>query len=257
MAERFPRDWTFRFDANYAWIDAFVGQFPGGDIVIISDDWDAAATQYRWSSPHLNGLTDAGEIGARAAALKALFDGAMLLHRKGDYRLLPVDRTVEHSGAGFGDFQLRHPFEPFSADWKRWTFDSSESPMRHPVSTFLFLAHYSQTAKDMLLFLGANGVSWISLYALKDFMAHEKWSEDEMASAGNVSVAELKRFRATANNHAAIGPFARHGEAGWTPPKVPMTLDKAHSVILDCVGGFMAALARKLDLTAVFAAKCR
>lgn len=257
MVGRYPLEWTFHLDVNYAWIESFVSRYSGIDVVIISDEQDAGPTQYSWSSPHLNGLTDSAEIGNRAAALKALFDGAMLVSREGDFRSSPASRPIEYLSGDINDFQLRAPFEPFCGDWASWTFKSIENPTRHPVSLFLFLAHFSATAKQMLIFLGANGVSWISLYALKDFMGNEGWSEDDMATAGGVPVGEIKRFRATANNHAAIGPFARHGEVGWLPPSNPMTLDEAEAVILKCVKGFFASLAKEYDIESVFKSRSR
>ena len=257
MIARRPLRWTFNLDVNYSWIDSFVNRFPGGDIEIIQETWDAAPTQYRWSSPHLNGLTDPDAIANRAAALKAIFDGAMLVHRMGDYQCLRLLRPVEHLDVGFDAFQLQYPYEPFSLAWKSWKFDPLEDPFRHPVSTFLFLAHYCDTTKNLLLFLGANGVSWISLYALKDFMGNEGLSENEMAKAGGVDVADIRVFRQTANNFAAIGPYARHGELGWKPPAKPMLLGDATKLILACVSGFLSSRATSLNLQGEFKLKVR
>ncbi|HAU77181.1 MAG TPA: hypothetical protein DCW88_17130 [Agrobacterium sp.] len=257
MIPRRPLKWSFSLDVNYSWIDSFANQFPGGDIEIVQDLWDGGPTQYRWSSPHLNGLTDPNRIASRAAALKAIFDGAMLVHRLGDYQRSRLLRPVEHLDVSFDAFQLQYPFEPFSSAWKAWKFDPLEDPFRHPVSILLFLAHYCGTTKNMLLFLGANDVSWISLYALKDFMANEGLSETDMAKAGGVDVADLRIFRQTANNFAAIGPYARHGELGWKPPAKPMPLGTATKLILACVSGFLSLRATSLNLRGEFKLKVR
>lgn len=256
MAARYPLEWTFHLDVNTAWFESFAGQFSGIDVALIADTWDAAPTQYRWSSPHLNGLADPTEIGSRAAALKALYDGAMLVHRLGDYHPARLKCPVEHLKADVGDFQLSYPFEPFSPHWPTWSLQPFEDPSRHPVSLFIFLAHFSRTAKDMLIFLGANGLSWVTLYALRDFMKDDGWDNETMAASAGVCETELKRFTRTANNFAAIGPFARHGELGWEPPKVPMTLNEARSLVLGCVDKFLHDLAMAQALHQKFQERC-
>lgn len=241
--------------ANYAWIDDFVRCFPGGDVVILEDALDDAPTTYRWSSPHLNGLTKPASIGLRAASLKALFDGALYVDRRGNYAPWALGNPVETLHLSAGDTELRSPFEPFCADWAKWTFKSTECPYRHPVSLFLFLAHYSAISKDMLIFLGANGPTWVSLYAMKDFMTNGGWTEAQMAAAAGVSAKEIERFRRTANNHAALGPFARHGATPHTPPRIPMKHADAVKLVLGCVDGFLRSEVARLRLDGLFASK--
>jgi len=252
---RCPLRWTFNMNVNHAWIGAFVDNYPGGDIVIISDHWDGSPTNYLWSSPHLNDLDDPAEIGSRAAALKAIYDGAMYVHRLGDYHVWPMERPIERHDVTLENLELRFPFEPFSEEWSSWMFETVEDPHRNPVSLYLFLAHYSDVVKSMLLFLGANGPSWISLYALKDFMEQAGKKEADLAKAVGVPLSALQLFRATANNFAAIGPFARHGEVGWLPPKDPMRLVDATKLILRCAAAFLEDEAKRVDTRAAFAVK--
>jgi hypothetical protein len=161
---------------------------------------------------------------------------------------------VEGIHLSLDDRELRAPFDPFSPSWASWTFEPIEDPERNAVSLFLFLSHISQTARDMLMFLGANGPSWVTLYALKDFMEKGGWSEKDMAVAAKVQKSELVRFRATANNHSALGPFARHGEVGWAPPASPMKHAEAIALVLTCVGAFLREEAIKQNIKATFAA---
>ena len=223
---------------NVSWVDSFVSRLPPGDVVLIADECDDAPTQYRWSSPHLNGLSDPLQIGARAAALKAIYDGALYIYCLGDYFPWQIGRPVEADLFQDDCFSLVIATEPFSPDWKNWRFAASESPFLHRVSLYLFLAHFDETVKNMMMFLGVNGPTWITLYALKDFIGQAGWSEQQMATGAGVSVAEVKRFRATANNFAAIGPYARHGELGWQPPSSPMGHEEAKNIMIRCVRAF-------------------
>jgi hypothetical protein len=240
--------------ANAAWIDSFLSTFPGGDVEIISDTWDDAPTNYRWSSPHFNGLTDPAELGARAAALKALYDGAFFIARRGDYAPWPLEQPLEVIQLSSADLELRSPFDPFSPSWSTWRFDSIEDPERDTVSLFLFLSHQSQTARDMLMFLGANGPTWVTLYALKDFMKSGGWKDDRLAAASGVTDKEVERFSRTANNHASLGPFGRHGSSGFLPPKTPMTHPEAVKLILTCADAFLREEAINQNVRAIFSA---
>ena len=107
----------------------------------------------------------------------------------------------------------------------------------------------------MLLFLGVNSPTWIALYALKDFIVKAGWDEEQTAAAAQVTAADIVRFRATANNFAAIGPLARHGELGWKPPSNPMKHEEATKLILNCVRAFFSSRATALDLQKKFEAK--
>jgi hypothetical protein len=74
------------------------------------------------------------------------------------------------------------------------------------------------------------------------------WDEALVAKAADVSEKEVERFRHTANNPAAIGPFARHGEQGRQPPRIPMTLQDARNLILPAVGKFLDERAKMLKV---------
>jgi hypothetical protein len=65
------------------------------DITIITISFDGQSDQYIWSSAHLDDLSTAHAVTDRAFALKALFDGALL---------------VEH-GSKFYPFKLEDLFD--------------------------------------------------------------------------------------------------------------------------------------------------
>lgn len=252
MSNQYPLEWTFRMRANMAWIEGFAQMMPSGDVAIIDDRNDISPNNFLWSSPHLNGLSDPKELGSRAAAIKALYDGAMIFNLRGGYSVWPLEPPIEHSPVRQQDLRLRIPAQPFSPQWKNWMFESQNDPFRHLVGTYLFLAHFDETVKHMLVFLGVNGPTWISLYAIKDFIGKAGWSEERMAEGARVNKSEIERFRRTANSFEAIGPFARHGRKGFEPPSNPMTLEDAQNVILDCSEAFFKERGRTINLKLKF-----
>ena len=181
----------------------------------------------------------------------------MILWLRGEYFVWRLGPPVEYSKATEGGFRLRIPAQPFSPHWDDWKFAWHDNPFRHLVSTSLFLAHFDETVKHMLVFLGVNGPTWISLYAIKDFIVKAGWNEKRMAEGACVEESEIKRFRQTANNFEAIGPFARHGEKGWRPPCDPMTLEEAQVIICNCVEAFFKERAQAVDLKQKFEEKTR
>jgi len=119
------------------------------------------------------------------------------------------------------------------------------------------MSRTDELTRGMLRFLGVNGPTWITLYALKDFMKRGGMDEPKLALAAGVSLDEVKRFRHTANNPASIGPFARHGPQGHKPPAVPMTLPEAKRIILTAAGKFLDQRAKDLKIVQSYLAAKR
>jgi hypothetical protein len=87
----------------------------------------------------------------------------------------------------------------------------------------------SEPARKALGFLRTG--DWYSLYKVLDILEMAHGGEKAFERLGWASSSELKRFTGTANNSTALGDAARHARADWTPPKRPMSLDEAKSLI--------------------------
>lgn len=242
--------WQFPISANYSWFDSFAhNNAAGDDFTIIRDVEDDMPPAYGWASHHLDDLTDPQAVLDRAVALKALYDGAMVIshghHRQPFTELYDVtERTTIRDVAG--DF-LSYPFSARQIARTGSSADFDNAIAAGVVASWIFLARYDDAARGILAFLGVNGPTWISLYACKDYVAKQGgWDESQMALATGKPKAEFERFRQTANNAAAIGPFARHGELGWKPPLNPMTLEEASDLIRLTVRRFLRQRSERL-----------
>ncbi|MGN8001502.1 hypothetical protein [Sphingomonas sp. 22176] len=240
--------WAIQVANNYSWFESLVDQHNAVDIGFMVDAVDAQPNQYAIVSHHLDDLADVDQVIDRATALIALLDGALYL-QQGHYAgmrtadLINLDdcrRTVFADGSVLAD--------PFSPKWSGASVPRSYGHLVLPAERMLFMARTDELTRNMLKFLGVNGPTWIALYALKDYMKSGGWDEGALANASEVSKSEVERFRRTANNPAAIGPFARHGEQGHQPPDVAMTLPEARAIILKATGRFLDERARKLDV---------
>jgi hypothetical protein len=250
----YPLKWGFCISGDYSWFRAFAESFPNIDVGILIGEEDGMPPTYIWTSHHFRDLSDAQDVCVRGAALKALFDGALFATRGRSYTPMPLHELVDLKADQIVlNDTAREPIaEPFSSEWPQWRHNAMlmSMAMARAPARFLFLTRYDELARGMLQFLGTNGVTWISLYALKDFMTHSGWSEADIARGADDTKANVEMFRRTANNYSAIGRFARHGEQGWQPPTTPMTLDAAADLILKATVAFLNERAREMNLVA-------
>lgn len=231
--------WAIQVASNYSWFESMVNRHNPVDIGFLVDTYDAQPNQYAIVSHHLDDLDDPNEVIDRATALVSLLDGALFLQH-GEFAGMRtsnlVDLDTEHRSL-FADGSVLT--DPFSAKWSAAAIPASYGQLHRPTERMLFMARSDGLARDMLRFLGVNGPTWISLYALKDYMKRGGWDEVRVARAAGVPEKEVERFRRTANNPAAVGPFARHGEQGHLPPAVPIALEDARHLILTAAGKFL------------------
>lgn len=222
--------WAYTIHPNLGWFQDFADDLSTGDIVILQDLEDDRPTAFAWSSPHLNELDKPADVADRAAALKALFDGSLFLSRK-DYIPIEFDSLVSLNDDASVRVGTGSPLvAPFSANLP------AAQGAKNFVSTSIALARRDSTVANILGFLGVNGPTWITLYGLGDFLKHARADVAELAG---VSASKIALFERTANNFAAIGPFARHGDLGWQPPRNPMSLEQARTIILLAVRNFV------------------
>lgn len=233
------RIWGYEVTPAYGYHDSFAQSFTSPHLTLISLDDDQPA-QYFWASSHLDDLHNEKEVHERALALKAVFDGALNLCAPEylPFRLGPLVNLEEERWCGSMDLDAPPTTSPFSLNWSTWNYPrtSTHSPFLSPITSLVFLAANDPVSNDMLRFIGFNGPTWVTLYAMRDFIRqHFNRSEADIASATGKKDNDAKLFTHTANNFAAIGPLARHGDQGWQPPANPMTLTDARKLILGAV----------------------
>jgi len=221
------------------------------DVAILTYQHDGLADQYVWTSAHLNDLDDVQSVADRAAALKALFDAALIVGRGAEFNPFPLEDMYE-----LDQERIQPPKNgnilafPFSDEYINTKVSTHFNPLPHFFGRVIFQARYDAVTREILSFLGVNGITWISLYAALDYLKHNGWDEAEISFRNLAGKSDLDRFRRTANNAAAIGPYARHGEQGWAPPKHPMTLTEATEMLLPVVASFLDERGNEINIAA-------
>ena len=237
MTEKYSKfNWGYVI-ANNSWINDFSESFDSQDIRIYREVEDNQYDYYVWSSIHLNEFTDERKIYERASALSALFDGAMYLFVGADYYpFWRGDVIFLENGSKIGNIEANPLVEPF---WQEYV-DTTKKQPEDLVARVIHKSRSDLKLREILLFLGVNKLSWISLYAVLDTIKSEGWNEKKIIEEKVATEVELNLFGQTVNNPAAIGPFARHGtKRGWNPPANPMPHATAKKLILEIVKAFV------------------
>lgn len=217
------------------------------------EETDAVPSWFAWSSHHLDDVTTLQEFFDRSASLKALFDGAMFIAMGPRYHPFELTRpTAEH----FEDQNFLSYFEgpgdltvdPFSPRHLLTRHRLSDSHLDDPLTRSLFLARYDTTVQALLKYIGYHGLTFVSLYALRDWMNDAGWNDDKVAEEAGWSKARLRDFTGTANNPVYLGPHSRHGGTKAKPLKRPMEFSEADRGMRRATQHFLLERAEHADL---------
>lgn len=227
------------------------------DIHIWKNDPGYVSIDYTFASPHFNSAKDMYELTDRAVALKAMFDGAMILATRPHGRFEPFEMVCivevatdkQHNRPSQGNVLV----EPF---------DESIPPILAPTKIIargdyrpedmILQSRFDPIAKGMLKHLGFNGPDFRTLYSLLDWMETEGWTEEQVAAVTGQTKTSVREFTHTANNETVLGPLARHGDKRWSAPTTPMKLIEAQRLILPAAKRFLETRAQEFERTGVW-----
>lgn len=234
-------------------MENFVSHLVSPDIVMWAEETDAVPAWFTWSSNHLDDVANSREFLDRSTSLKALFDGAMYIAAGPSYcpfELVrpsseePADRQMVSGLPYPGDVRV----EPFSDGYLKVHHGLDERLLDDPLTRSLFLARYDDVTKAILKYTGVQGLTYLTLYAYRDWMKDGGWDDAKIAVEAGWSAARLKDFTNTANNPAFLGPYCRHGGHNTPLPKRPMPLEEADTGMRKAMQSFLLHRAKVLDL---------
>ncbi len=244
--------WGLEFRATENQTIGVVENFHSPDLLMWKCEPGYLDNRYIFASPHFHYAERNTVVFDRAAALKAIFDGASYLCTVGMHVPFTFTRLVQISPEKTFDqwdgSVLASPFCP--------TILNSKVPrVLNPLGRFgpemmLFLARYDDVTLNLLKHLGYNGPDFRTLYSLLDWLRKHGWKDDDkVADCSEMNGGDVRRFTATVNNVAVLGPLARHGDKGYKPPSDPISLPDARKLILNATYQFLKerAIDHKLD----------
>jgi hypothetical protein len=98
------------------------------------------------------------------------------------------------------------------------------------VKDWLEAAGQDPAVAKALRLRNADSLSWVELYRIYE-VVEGGVGRPHIVASGWVKDPEIRRFKHTANSVGACGDQARHGKESTQPPKNPMSLSQAKSLI--------------------------
>ena len=89
----------------------------------------------------------------------------------------------------------------------------------------------STVTKALRLFGAKEQHDWVSLYRLYEVIEKDIGGIEKIASKKWATKTSVRLFKHTADSVSAVGDAARHGKESTSPPKNPMILAEARSLI--------------------------
>lgn len=105
----------------------------------------------------------------------------------------------------------------------------------HPadnVQKWTELSMNSEAIAQALRLASSGDFGWVNLYRIFEVIKKDCGGEVPLVTKGWATKEEIVLFRHTANSPGALGKEARHGGEGSLPPKHPMKLHEAQSLVL-------------------------
>lgn len=208
--------------------DSFVFLFNSPDISIWKSDHDPSSQVYNFASRHLNDCKDHKSALNRLISLKTIFDGAMLIFFNENYlchevRITSFDGISMHLDQSDVDITVSPFSETYIDEYINEEIYCDLDEARVPRT--IFLSRYDKVTRDILKYVGYQKLSYITLYAIKDWLIKNGWDTNRILKETGWSNSTFKRFTCTANTPEYLGPYCRHGgtsHAGTAPDPLPL-----------------------------------
>jgi hypothetical protein len=184
------------------------------------------------TSPEFDELNDAKKIRARVSDELDLWNGlAALDFGCGPIRVLQVnfvsERGQQQATAHFKLVVHGLEFDEGDDHTRQWASEAKKDP----------------TVRKVFDLISQNGLdNWVNLYRIFELIRADWGGEKKIASRGWTSETALELFRRTANDPTAAGLEARHGKLNTEPPRNPMPLSEAKSLIIGIARSWLKAL---------------
>ena len=186
-------------------------------------------------SKDFDSLKDAKDVKSRASEILVLISGAARL-ALGMRRPLSVVYIVKVRDDGTRDLFIEvsdtitvHAGVTVSVLGADGTIQ--EVHQVSPIPSWVAVAQRDTDVAKALRLFGAGTHDWVNLYRIYEVVENDVGSISNIVKKGWATRKAIERFKHTANSPGAIGDESRHGKQASKPPKAPMTLSEAKSLV--------------------------
>jgi hypothetical protein len=244
--------WEFTISHDFMMLESFSRDVSHLDVCVLIEEEDSRPPEFTVSSRHLDNITDGRQAVSRMQALLRLFHGALSIKASD---LAPFRVTGLYDVAT-GHHVTGDMHETYSTDYFDQDLVSSQRKLEYlekangsSLGLWMYVARHDEITRSVLNFVGTNGLSWVTLYALLEFCKSAGWNDNKIASTGALQPGRTgwrKLFGQTSNSFEVLGPLSRHGPGAASAPKKPMTHAKAVEHVRRCTIELLKERARIL-----------
>jgi len=185
-------------------------------------------------STDFNSLIDADEVKNKASEIILLINGAASIVKEMK-KSLAVDCVVKGTDDGKRKFFIfpNAVAIGFSAGNPVVGIDGivQQVSQPEPILSWVVAARQDPNVAKALRLFGAGTHDWVNLYRIYEVIENDVGSISNIVKKGWATRKAIERFKHTANSPGAIGDESRHGKQASKPPKAPMTLSEAKSLV--------------------------
>jgi len=223
-------EWEVQIKGNSTDLQELSKSVVGPDLEIINKN-----EKYYLKSIRFESLSTPDEVRNDVEELLALINGAawLAIDARTPLHAVSIARVREDGGRDFcrdyeNTLELRDTFSTTH------TRSDGTVESRYPadqVPGWIRIAQQNPDVAKAFRLLGAGNLNWVNLYRLYEIIKKDIGGIEEIVNRGWATKKSLKRFKHTANSPDAIGDDARHGKQPTKPPKNPMALGEARSLL--------------------------
>lgn len=182
-------------------------------------------------------LKDADDVRNKAREILSLINGAARL-TLGMQKSLAVTRVVNVRDDGTRQItgfvsisETINPRDKVSISTITTNGIVQEIHQVGPIPSWITTAQHDTNIAKALRLFGNENQDWVNLYRIYEVIESDVGGVSNIVDKGWATKKALKRFKHTANSPTTIGDDSRHGKDTTQPPKNPMELSEAKSII--------------------------
>jgi len=224
--------WKVELRGDMSDLDQLARSFTGTDINIA-----AHGKEYLLTSERFDHLEEADQVRNEALVMVAVLDGGCRLALNSTKTLMvgAVYRYDAKGGRSITVFPEPAVFQ-LRTIGPTVTLTRSDGGMEtfHPadvVRDWARIALSSSSVKDVFELIRFGELDWVNLYKIIEIIEDDVGGGVSLERKKWVQAQSIRLFKRTANCRRAIGSQARHGHQRFEPPRTPMTLAGAQSLI--------------------------
>lgn len=232
--------WVVQLAGDASDLAALAQSLTGNDINISHDGQD-----YVLMSDQFTAGDDVSAVRQKAEGLVAVLNGAsrLALDAINSIRVGAVYRRREDGKRDI--FVFPEPavirFRAFAPTVKLTHADGTveEFHPADPVKQWASVALSNDAVANVFRIFAGGTLDWVNLYRIVEIVASDVGGLDAIDANGWATKSSMRLFKQTANSPGALGLDARHGAETTQPPKHPMTISEARSLVNSIVHAWL------------------